>query len=295
MAASFPSWISGFSRIPVYDGERSNIIALLFIKELALVDPEDATPLKTLCQFYQNACNFVFEDVTLDIIFKEFKEGHKGHMAFVQRVNCEGEGDPFYETVGLCTLEDVIEELIQAEIVDETDVWSKFLLLFLNPGSLFAVLAASFRSIQGSNASLKHSKQTNKSQIILVIAHRWWIMMIHSTDGLHRAVDNRSKRKREKGKLVQDFSSFAVQYREQSLHKISPQLALATFQYLTSSIDPFKTELISENVLRRLMQHALVVRFIRVKNKDLSKSDPQTLIYQQVYSSSIITRSIITI
>ncbi len=109
-------WFPGFSRIPVYEGERSNIIALLFIKELALVDPEDATPLKTLCQFYQNQCNFVFEDTTLDVIFKEFKEGHKGHMAFVQRVNCEGEGDPFYETVGLVTLEDVIEELIQGEL-----------------------------------------------------------------------------------------------------------------------------------------------------------------------------------
>lgn len=97
----------------MYEGERSNIIALLFIKELALIDPEDATPLKTICQFYQNQCNFVFEDTTLDVMFRDFKEGHKGHMAFVQRVNCEGEGDPFYETVGLVTLEDVIEELIQ--------------------------------------------------------------------------------------------------------------------------------------------------------------------------------------
>ena len=38
-------------------------------------------------------------------------------MAFVHRVNNDGEGDPFYETIGLVTLEDVIEELIQAEIM----------------------------------------------------------------------------------------------------------------------------------------------------------------------------------
>lgn len=112
----------GFSRVPVYDGERTHIVGLLFIKELALVDPEDAIPLKTLCKFYQKQCHFVFDDTTLDVVFKDFKDGSKGHMAIVQRVNNKGQCDPFYETVGLVTLEDVIEELIQGRLKSPENV-----------------------------------------------------------------------------------------------------------------------------------------------------------------------------
>eukprot|EP00061_Rhincodon_typus_P009716 g33423.t1 len=47
----------------------------------------------------------------------------KSHLAIVQKVNSEGEGDPFYEVLGLVTLEDVIEEIIKSEILDESDIF----------------------------------------------------------------------------------------------------------------------------------------------------------------------------
>lgn len=72
---------SGYSRIPVYEGDRTNILSLLYIKDLAFVDTDDNTPLRRICEFYQNPCHFVFDDLTLDVMFKQFKEGNKGHVS----------------------------------------------------------------------------------------------------------------------------------------------------------------------------------------------------------------------
>jgi len=113
----------GYSRIPVFEnGDRKKVCYILFAKDLLFVDPDDETPVEEICKFYKNDVNFVFSDTILTGMFDEFKSGDKGHLAVVQEVNDDSEGDPFYETVGLVTLEDIIEEIIQQEIIDETDV-----------------------------------------------------------------------------------------------------------------------------------------------------------------------------
>ncbi|KAJ7988287.1 hypothetical protein DPEC_G00322010 [Dallia pectoralis] len=111
---------SGYTRVPVYEEERSNIVEILYVKDLALVDPDDCTPMTTITKFYNHPLHFVFNDTKLDAMLEEFKKGNSA-LAIVQKVNNEGEGDPFYEVLGLVTLEDVIEEIIKSEILDESD------------------------------------------------------------------------------------------------------------------------------------------------------------------------------
>lgn len=121
---------TGYSRIPIFSKERANIVALLFVKDLAFVDPDDCIPLLSVIKFYNHPVHKVFDDTTLDKMLEEFKQGTT-HLSVVLKINDGGGNiDPFYECIGVVTLEDIIEEIIQAEIVDETDVYGIFFFFF---------------------------------------------------------------------------------------------------------------------------------------------------------------------
>lgn len=202
----------GYSRIPVYDSVRDNVVALLNIKDLAFVDPDTDTQLRTLVEFYNHPVNFVYEDTTLDVMLNEFKKG-RAHLAFVRRVNSDEDVDPYYELLGIVTLEDVIEEIIQSEIIDETDVLT----------------------------------------------------------------DNRRKHVRKESQIRQDFSDFArFVCGDKKATKISPQMALATYQFLSTSVEPFKKEYLSESVLKKLMSQDVFL-----KTKQVAGDVPSTTVLYQ--------------
>ncbi|XP_051883192.1 metal transporter CNNM2-like isoform X1 [Pristis pectinata] len=249
---------SGYTRIPVYEGERSNIVDLLFVKDLAFVDPDDCTPLKTITKFYNHPLHFVFNDTKLDAMLEEFKKGQppqktvvyhfwqqlvirlnaaytvykaleqmrkkmahlkkygkgKSHLAIVQRVNNEGEGDPFYEVLGIVTLEDVIEEIIKSEILDETDLYT----------------------------------------------------------------DNRTKKKITHRERKQDFSAFKPTDSEMKV-KISPQLLLATHRFLATEVEPFSPTQMSEKILLRLLKHPNVIQ--EMKFDERNKKAPEHYLFHR--------------
>ena len=65
----------GYTRVPVYDGEKTNIVSLLNTKDLALIDPDDNTLLSTVCKYYDHKPLLVDYDNKLDAMLQEFLHG----------------------------------------------------------------------------------------------------------------------------------------------------------------------------------------------------------------------------
>jgi len=100
---------SGFTRIPVIEGDIDHVVGILNVKDLfrhQATSDEAADVRKIMRKPY-----FVPENKKLDRLLQQFKE-QKQHMAIVV--------DEHGGISGLITLEDAIEEIV-GEIIDETD------------------------------------------------------------------------------------------------------------------------------------------------------------------------------
>jgi len=102
---------SGHSRVPVCKGTRTNIIGMVLIKRLLKLSPDDNVPVESLELLRLPT---VPEYMELYPMIKLFQSG-KSHMALVVS------GEDHTTVKGIITLEDLIEELLQDEIKDETD------------------------------------------------------------------------------------------------------------------------------------------------------------------------------
>ncbi|KAG6610250.1 putative metal transporter [Phytophthora cinnamomi] len=111
---------NGYSRIPVWNKDPNDIVGIIFTKDLIYVDPGQDVPLIAFARVFAVAAHRIWLDAQLGEVLSVFKMGST-HMALVYDVNNSGPGDPFYELKGLVTLEDIVEEILQSKIIDETD------------------------------------------------------------------------------------------------------------------------------------------------------------------------------
>lgn len=103
---------SGFSRIPVYEETLDNITGILFVKDLLpYISKADYEWLSLTRKPY-----FVPESKKINDLLDEFR-GDQVHMAIVV--------DEYGSTVGLVSLEDILEEIV-GDIADELDVVEQF-------------------------------------------------------------------------------------------------------------------------------------------------------------------------
>ncbi len=104
---------NNYSRIPVYQDNEDNIRGILYIKSLL---PHLDKPSHFRWQSLIRPPYFVPETKKIDDLLREFQE-NKVHIAIVV--------DEFGGTSGICTLEDILEEIV-GEINDEYDEEEKF-------------------------------------------------------------------------------------------------------------------------------------------------------------------------
>jgi CBS domain containing-hemolysin-like protein len=100
--------VSGFTRIPVYDGAFENVIGILHTKDLFQVYADRRV---VILEDAIRPATFFPSDLSIVNALHRFRRGRQ-HLAIVR-----DEGGP---VMGVCTLEDVLEEIV-GEIEDEHD------------------------------------------------------------------------------------------------------------------------------------------------------------------------------
>jgi metal transporter CNNM len=112
----------GFSRVPVYGTDKHDYRGLLCTKDLMLVDPEDEMLLGDFIQIFDRKANTFTKETKLFDALNKFKKGQT-HLALVREMVVEDDVNPRCVLRGVLSLEDIVEEILQEEIVDEHDAF----------------------------------------------------------------------------------------------------------------------------------------------------------------------------
>lgn len=118
---------SGHSRIPLYDQSPNDIVCLLLVKQLLLVNPETEMPIRALISSRASSHKIrvapaveCSANTHIPDLLNEFQTG-RTHMALIY----DDVKKPLEERefLGIVSIEDIIEEILQEEIIDETDIF----------------------------------------------------------------------------------------------------------------------------------------------------------------------------
>ncbi|GJD11048.1 Metal transporter CNNM2 [Galdieria sulphuraria] len=157
---------NGHSRIPLYDGNRNNVVALLLVKGLISYNPSEKLPIRVFVskhaedQLAVTAPLYVSDQTNVETLLGEFQRGHS-HMAIVY----DKPHDRHRKFLGVVTLEDIIEEILQEEIIDETDQYQD--MTSMKPVSRLIVKGLRQKLQNRSSSFLKQSRLRGEGYIAI--------------------------------------------------------------------------------------------------------------------------------
>eukprot|EP01111_Echinosteliopsis_oligospora_P001358 TRINITY_DN1206_c0_g2_i1.p1 TRINITY_DN1206_c0_g2~~TRINITY_DN1206_c0_g2_i1.p1 ORF type:complete len:486 (-),score=166.93 TRINITY_DN1206_c0_g2_i1:282-1739(-) len=143
---------SGHTRIPVYHKTKDHFIGMILVRDLVLLDPNSSTPVRSI---KLHRVPIVDAEMPLFDMLHQFQTG-RSHMAVV--LNSADHITP----IGVITLEDVMEELLQEEILDEDDLRQQQEKEMIKDLKIAKALAPRKYSIAGRKMSVFFNTQDNQ-------------------------------------------------------------------------------------------------------------------------------------
>lgn len=90
---------SGYSRIPVYEKSRDQLIGWFHVKDLCLIDSNDQIPLRDFMKMFKRKVAVSYVTDKLIDMFEVFRHGET-HLAFVIQIVQDEEKDPYAKCIG---------------------------------------------------------------------------------------------------------------------------------------------------------------------------------------------------
>jgi len=254
----------GYSRIPIYEKKRENVVGLLHVKDFTLLDPDDNMSVARILDFYERQPIFCEVDCKLDEMFEKFRQGQT-HLAFVRQYIVDADIDPYPECVGIITLEDIIEELVQLEIYDEFDDKkdieremqeneNEALCKYSSDQSSTSTMSRkSERSKSPSRKEKQRASKQNSSEHITTKLR----IEDETVRNSNMAPVSVTRGPPLETQNSYDVSMFIQQQREGSTSPfITPQVRLASFQFLCS-VEPFSSAFLTQHVLQLIYKRGI--------------------------------------
>lgn len=123
---------AGHTRIPIHSDKPENIVAVLFCKDLLGIGFERQLSIQNVMDAFDasNRVRRVPRGTKLNVALDICKKERRHMLVVVDNPSCPVDATPQEDpdladapAVGICTVEDIIEDIIQEEIVDEDDVY----------------------------------------------------------------------------------------------------------------------------------------------------------------------------